>query len=160
VLTAAPGESWRVLVGGDDVDTRLLTLASPVASINLAGGGENAAVNTVSAIAVSADGRRAAAGTATGSLRSWELGSESSPGSEVRGHPGATVRSLALDEKGEIGASVGDDGVLRLWALPGWKRLDVLDFGDSQEKPRSAAFAGKRLLVGLTGGQILRYAVR
>ena len=54
-------------------------------------------------------------------------------------------------------ATLGDDGTVKLWGLPGWTRLDVLEFGDGLERPRSVAFVGKSLLVGLSNGPILRF---
>jgi WD40 repeat protein len=78
----------------------------------------------VSALAVSADGARIAAGTLGGEVRAWRV-ADRAPLGAVRGPLGA-VPGVALSGDGRLLASGSHDGTARLWEAEGGRPLATL----------------------------------
>ena len=70
---------------------------------------------SVSAVAVSADGRRAVSGGCDGTVRVWDLDTGEPPHA-LTGHDGL-VRAVAVSADGRRAVSGGDDGTVRVWDL-------------------------------------------
>ena len=81
------------------------------------------AFGAVSSIAVSADGRYVAAGTASGDLRVWRL-VDRVPLLAVHGHNGG-IWGVALSADGRLLASGSLDGTVKLWATDGDQPCDL-----------------------------------
>ena len=81
---------------------------------------------TLSAIAISADGKYVAAATRAGQVQVWQ--SEDWKTVTTVTH-GAEIASLAFSASGTILAAAGADGLATLWAIPGGQKLASLDHG-------------------------------
>jgi len=104
VLTAGPGNAAHVT----DAEGRLVAKLSGHAG-------------TVTAVAVSPDGKRLATGTATGVVRTWDAVSLR-PISEAHGHT-ATIRTIRVSADGKRAATTSYDGTARVWDLKSGKEL-------------------------------------
>src|SRR5207302_9621801 len=83
------------------------------------------AFEAVTAIAVSADGTRVAAGTIEGEVRVWQV-ADRTPLLSVHGHTGP-VQGVALSADGRTVASGGYDGAMRLWATEDGRSMAMLE---------------------------------
>jgi WD40 repeat protein/transcriptional regulator with XRE-family HTH domain len=108
------------------------------------------AFGAVSSLAVSADGRCAAAGTVSGDLRVWRL-VDRVPLLAVHGHSGG-IWGVALSADGRLLASGSLDGTVKLWPTEGNEPLVTLQ-GHSGAVARVALSADGRLVAsgGLDG---------
>lgn len=94
------------------------------------------------ALAASADETLVAAGSATGTIKLWNL-ADGADRHMLAAHVGA-VRSLAFSPRGRLLASAGEDGTVRVWNLPVAARVlaghnqAVLAMAASPDKKRLA----------------------
>ncbi len=91
---------------------------------DLAGSVFSDSFGSVYAVALSPDGERVAAGTASGEIRMWQV-ADGQPYLTLQGHTG-TVWSVCFSPDGRILASVGDDQTVRLWDVATGQRLATL----------------------------------
>ena len=108
---------------------RLWSLAQPSSPRPL--GSLTAGTGAVTAVAISADGRLLAAGTASGAIDLWDVSTPQRPRPlpALAGHPGG-VDSLAFDPARPVLASSGADSRIRLWnpaAPAGTRPLATVD---------------------------------
>jgi WD40 repeat protein len=79
----------------------------------------------VSSVALTADGRMLAAGSASGTVQLWDARTGELRGS-FREDPGAWVYAVAFTPDGTVLASGGGDGKVRLWDVATGKELRVI----------------------------------
>ena len=106
------------------------------------------AFQAVTAIAMSADGTRVAAGTIDGEVRAWRT-ADRTPVLSVHGHTGP-VQGIALSADGQTVASGGYDGTMRLWATEDGRPIATLE-GHTGGVIGMALSADARIAAG--GGQ-------
>ncbi|MBN9522573.1 serine/threonine protein kinase [bacterium] len=112
-------------------------------------------------VAVSADGRRVAAGSADNSVWVWEFAAEGPKPTRLAGHTGA-VTGVAFTRTGEALVSTSTDGTVRQWDIAGEKERGSLN---ATVGPVAAmallgkrlAVAGKHLAVRQRDGSFLRF---
>ncbi len=86
--------------------------------------------SSIFAVALSPDGKRLAAGTASGEVRVWDTAS-TRPMHTLRGHT-EWVRSVAFSPDGNIIASGSEDQLIRLWDVNTGKCLRTLEGHESR----------------------------
>jgi WD40 repeat protein len=82
-------------------------------------GGDSARDVSVVASATDPSGRRIAAGMSDGSVRIWDLASTRVLGPPLRMRP--DLRELALSPDGSVLAALGEDGVVTIWRIGGFR---------------------------------------
>jgi WD40 repeat protein len=112
VAFSPDGTLWRV--SHDDGALHQRNLSNPeddgVESFPRRGGGE------VSAVAISADGRMLAAGSANGTVQVWADGKQVPGPADPRRAGSTAVSALAFNPDGTVLAIGGADGTVRLWS--------------------------------------------
>ena len=104
----------------------------------------------VNAVALAPDGSLLGIGLANGDIVILSLSGPGNP--KTLSGRSAAVTSLAFSPDGDFMASVGDDSLVRLWSVDGWResrRLALRDAGRSL-----LCLSGPRVIVGTQTGRI------
>jgi WD40 repeat protein len=104
------------------------------------------------AVAVNQDGTRAAASSAGGRVRVWELPSGREL-SEFHAHEGR-IRSMAFNAAGDVLVTGGGEGIARVWRVPEGQRLAEMTRAGSWVRTVAIDAAGKRVALGCGPGDI------
>ena len=102
--------------------------------------------DTVRAVALSADGRRAVSGSSDKTVRVWDLEGDQPP-RVLEGHTGA-VKAVALLADGKRAISGSDDKTIRVWDLEGGVPPRVLEGHTNQVNAVAISANGKRAISG------------
>jgi WD40 repeat protein len=106
----------------------------------------------VSAVAVSADGRRAVSGDGGGTMRVWDLDTGRQQGT-LRGHD-HWVSAVAVSADGRRAVSGGRDGTVRVWDLDTGEQLHTLAGHDRWVRAVAVSADGRRAVSGGGDGTV------
>ena len=116
----------------------------------LTGHDENA--NAVTAVAVSADGRRAVCGVLNGTVRVWDLES-GTMARALTGHDYG-MWGVAVSADGRRAVSGGSDGTVRVWDLEAGTAVHVLTGHDGEVRAVAVSADGRRAVSGGSDGTV------
>jgi serine/threonine protein kinase len=151
-LALAPGGRWLASCGTrlavSDMRVQIWDVARGVEHGRLRGAGDN-----YRCVAVSADGRRVAAGAADGSVWVWALEADGPKPLALSGHRGA-VNAVVFSRSGNSLLSGGEDGTVRQWEVAAGREKGA--FAAGVGSVAALATGRKRLAVAGRNGVVVR----
>jgi WD40 repeat protein len=111
------------------------------------------------ALAIDSTGKHLVTGGGRGGVGLWDLAGPTQVGG-VTAHSSG-VRGVAFLPDDRRIVSIGEDGTIALFDLPGGKELDRIDLASSHDAPKSLAIDpdGRRLYVGTDRGVVLGFTL-